>query len=202
MSTSRGGYHHGDLRAALLSAGLDLLREVGPADLSLRAAARRAGVSAMAPYRHFADKETLLAALAGEGFMRFGAALASATARAGGPGAALRAQGLAYVRFALAEPALFRLMFGPVIRHAPEGQETEGQGALRAAGESAFEQLRNAVAAAAPGRGPESSEVFAMACWSMVHGYACLVVDGKISWPEDLEGALEPMLRFLLPPAL
>jgi AcrR family transcriptional regulator len=200
VSTSRGGYHHGGLRAALIAAGLELLREVGPADLSLRAAARRAGVSAMAPYRHFADKEALLAALATEGFTRFGAALASATASAGEPGAALGAQGIAYVRFALSEPALFRLMFGPVIRHAPEGQETEGQGALRAAGEPAFEQLRRAVAAAAPGRTPDSAEAFAMACWSMVHGYACLVVDGKIPWPDDLDRVLEPMLGFLLPP--
>src|SRR5262245_57949686 len=104
-------YHHGNLKAELLAAASALLDEGGAGAVSLRAAARRAGVSATAPYRHFADKEVLLAAVAAEGFRAFGAAL---TAAASNP-TPLAAMGLAYVRFALAHRGLFRLMFGPGI---------------------------------------------------------------------------------------
>jgi AcrR family transcriptional regulator len=195
MSTFQRKYHHGDLRAALIEAGVALLREVGPASLSLRAAAREAGVSAMAPYRHFADKNDLLAAVAAHGFGLFGAALAAAAQARAEAGDALSAQGVAYVRFATAEPALFRLMFGPVI-----GGEA-GLEALKGAGAPAFEQLRAGVAAAMPGLEPERREDFVLACWSIVHGLSCLLVDGKIAPPEDLDGAVERMLRLLLPRA-
>lgn len=194
MSTSRERYHHGDLSAALIEAGVALLREVGPAALSLRAAARRAGVSAMAPYRHFADKDALLAALAAHGFQLFGAALANSAAARSAPGDALRAQGVAYVRFATTEPALFRLMFGPVI-----GGEA-GLEALKGAGAPAFEHLRAGVAAAMPGLEAQAREDFVLACWSIVHGLSCLLVDGKIPPMDDLDGAVERMLRLLLPP--
>jgi AcrR family transcriptional regulator len=194
MSASRERYHHGDLRAALIEAGLDLLREVGPAALSLRAAARKAGVSAMAPYRHFADKDDLLAAVAAHGFRLFGGALAGSSAAQAGANDALRAQGVAYVRFATAEPALFRLMFGPVI-----GGEA-GLEALKGAGAPAFDQLRAGVAAAMPGLEAQAREDFVLACWSIVHGLSCLLVDGKIPPLDDLDGAVERMLRLLLPP--
>jgi AcrR family transcriptional regulator len=194
MSTLRQRYHHGDLRAALIEAGLALLRDVGPAALSLRAAARKAGVSAMAPYRHFADKDDLLAAVASHGFRLFSVALADSMAGHAGADDALRAQGVAYVRFATTEPALFRLMFGPVI-----GGEV-GLEALRGAGAPAFEHLRAGVAAVMPGLEAQQQEDFVLACWSIVHGLSCLLVDGKIPPLDDLDGAVERMLRLLLPP--
>jgi len=111
MSTSnRSSYHHGALRPALIAAARALLDEGGPAAVGLREAARRVGVSPTATYRHFKDKDALLAALAVEGFREFGAALA-ASERAPEP---LSAMGAAYIDFALAKPGMFRLMFSPM----------------------------------------------------------------------------------------
>jgi AcrR family transcriptional regulator len=95
-------YHHGDLRSAVLAAAWRMLEKEGLAGLSVREAARRAGVSHSAPYRHFADREALLTALVAEGFGRLNAALEN---RAG------RDLGEAYVAFALEHPQRFRLMF-------------------------------------------------------------------------------------------
>jgi AcrR family transcriptional regulator len=108
-------YHHGDLRQALVRSALEILSESGVGGLSLRAAARRARVSAMAPYRHFADKEALLAAVAEYGFRELAAQLTAATATAADPRAGLAALGVAYVLFARDEPSLFKLIFGPTI---------------------------------------------------------------------------------------
>ena len=114
MSTSKSGekrYHHGDLRGALIASGLKALESCGEAELSLRGLARDAGVSPTAVYRHFPDKRALLGALANEGVVRLGAAQLAALAAAGGGAAGFAATGRAYVRFALDEPALFRLAF-------------------------------------------------------------------------------------------
>ena len=172
MSTST--YHHGDLRKALVEAALKILREVGPAELSLRAVSRQAGVSAMAPYRHFADKDALLAGVAALGFEMFALRLRQATAMGCNPRSALKAQGLAYVRFARDEPALFRLMFGPVIRG------TSAIETLATAGASAYAALQDAVAAYRPDAAPSARDDVTLACWAIVHGLACLIVDGNI----------------------
>ncbi len=103
-------YHHGDLRRSLIAGGLVLLEEKGAAALGLREIARLVGVSAAAPYRHFADRKALLEAVAAEGFRQFSEAMA--TAAEGRPeGEQLATMAFAYVRFALEQPALFRLMF-------------------------------------------------------------------------------------------
>lgn len=170
MSTYK--YHHGDLRHALVDAGLDLLRAEGPAGLTLRGVARAAGVSATAPYRHFADKDALLAGIAAEGFRRFGADLAAADASCTGMDA-LRAQGVAYVSFARREPALFRLMFG--------ADKPRGDKALAEVAPSAFEILHRRVIGLVPAN---LVEIAALSAWSMVHGLACLIIDGKISAPD------------------
>src|SRR5256885_13290570 len=99
-------YHHGHLREVLLQAAIQLIAEVGPAAFTLRETARRAGVSHNAPYRHFPDREALLAALAAEGFAMLGERLR------GKPG---REMGAAYVSFALEQPQRLRLMFGGVL---------------------------------------------------------------------------------------
>ena len=110
MSTSnctRKSYHHGDLEAALIRSAGKILEKEGLDALSLREVARQAGVSHNAPYRHFAEREALLAALAAKGFEMLAQAQQAAAAKGG-----LRAMGEAYVLFALEHPQRFRLMFG------------------------------------------------------------------------------------------
>ena len=109
-------YHHGDLRRALVAASLDVIAEVGPERFTLRDVARRLGVAASAPYRHFPDKDALLAAVAAECGERLGAAM-DAAATAGGADALerFRLAGIAYVRFAVENPAHFRVMNMPSI---------------------------------------------------------------------------------------
>ncbi|HET7198311.1 MAG TPA: TetR/AcrR family transcriptional regulator [Burkholderiales bacterium] len=152
-------YHHGDLRPALLRAAARVLEKEGPAALSLRSLARRAGVSHNAPYRHFADREALLAALAAEGYRMLGEALA---------GASGRAIGEAYLRFALAHPQRFRLMFGG---HLPMARHRE----LAAAAARPHQALVDAFRAE-PSIG--DAEQAAAAAWSLVHGLAHLLLDG------------------------
>lgn len=172
MSTA-GLRFHGGLRQVLLHAALGILAEHGVPGLTLREVARRAGVSSMAPYRHFAAKDALLAAVAEEGFRRLGQRLAD-TPHAD-PLADLAAQGAAYVRFACEEPALYRLMFGPFLRcFADHPGLREAMAAARAA-------LTRAVAAALPEADAATREDVALACWSLSHGLASLLVDGRLS---------------------
>src|SRR5215470_16788785 len=140
--SERRSYHHGDLRQALIRSALAILSEAGVAGLSLRAAARRARVSAMAPYRHFADKEGLLAAVAEYGFHELAGRLTAAAATAADPRAGLAALGVAYVLFACDQPSLFKLMFGPMI------EKKTGHPFLDEAGCACFNALRQAVEAA------------------------------------------------------
>ena len=107
---SRASYHHGDLRRALIANALELLETRAEGDVSLREVARVSGVSATAVYRHFPDKDALYAVLVAEGYERLADAQEAAAASCVDRAAAFRATGRAYVRFALANPALFRLM--------------------------------------------------------------------------------------------
>ncbi len=185
-SASKKTYHHGDLRDALIVAALEVLEEGGLAGLSLREAARRAGVSAMAPYRHFADKEALIAGVAAVGFQRFADLLRQADAK---PDAheALIAQGVAYVDFACARPALFRLMFGATSPNV--------KGDLALAGESAYAVLATRVASLAK---PAQAADWTLTCWSVVHGLAMLALDGKLDPRAESPTVLvERMLRLL-----
>ena len=162
-------YHHGDLRDALISAALAMLEEgIDPAALSLREAARRAGVSAMAPYRHFDDKAALLAAVATIGFERLAAALRTADAIMP-PTEALIQQGVAYVVFACANPDLFRLMFGV----APEPRRAEPA----AAGEAAYAIMADRVATLVP---KALAKPWALKCWATAHGLAALAIENLL----------------------
>src|SRR5215510_3991982 len=168
-------YHHGDLRRALVSSALEILSEHGVGELSLRAVARRAKVSAMAPYRHFADKEALLAAVAEHGFRQLTTRFSIAAAAAPDPRAALNALGVAYVMFACDEPSLFKLMFGPAIEQKPTHP------GLNEAGCACFEALRQAVKAVKFFDGDHQLKDVSLACWSLVHGLASLIVDGRLA---------------------
>jgi len=160
----RTGYHHGDLRTAILRAAEKIIEEQGVAKLSLREAARQAGVSHNAPYRHFADRDALLAALATDGFAQLGRALEAAGAQ--GP----RARGEAYLRFALERPQRFRLMFGGMLR-------IDTHPMLRAAAARTYQAL---VRAFEPVAGAQGAATAAAAAWSLVHGLAQLMLDGHL----------------------
>jgi len=149
--------------------------------LSLREAARRAGVSHNAPYRHFADRDALLAALAAEGFAQLGQALEAGGAQ--GP----RARGEAYVRYALEHPQRFRLMFSGLLR-------LDADPALRQAAAGTYAGL---VRAFEPLAGAHGAPVAAAAAWSLVHGLAQLLLDGHFA-PAQAERDLVAFVREVL----
>jgi AcrR family transcriptional regulator len=173
VSTSRQSqpYHHGELKPALLAAAAQLLDEGGAALISLREVARRAGVSHNAPYRHFADRDSLLAALAEDGFRELGRRM---DAEAGG----LAALGQCYVHFALEQPGRFALMFGA-------GLDKTRYSQLQQAALALYRRLARAVHETAPAREPE---VATLAAWSLVHGLAQLLLDRQLS--EAVQGGL------------
>ena len=173
-------YQHGDLRAALIQAGLKLLGEGGVRSLSLRAAAQLAGVSHAAPYRHFRDKDQLVAAIAEEGFRLLTAHMQAElrAAPAGGP-EGLRAIGWGYVSFARAHPGYFRTIFGGVVP-ADRGYLTPS---LQAAGDEAYQVLRTQIQAGVRDGWlrPGDPEEMSLAAWSLVHGLSMLMIDGQLS---------------------
>jgi AcrR family transcriptional regulator len=171
-------YHHGDLRAALLAAAEDDLTEKGIEAFSLRAVAKRAGVSHAAPAHHFGDVTGLLTALAAEGFRAFLSSMTARTTPDAEPATRLEAAGLGYIDFALARPALFRLIFSS---ERPDFSDP----ALGAAADAAYGHL---VALVAELGGTEPD---VLAIWSTVHGAADLMAGGRL---KTLDGA-PPALR-------
>jgi AcrR family transcriptional regulator len=162
-------YHHGDLRTALLQAASRMLENEGLESLALREVARRAGVSHNAPYRHFPQREALLAALAAEGFAQLGQAQQKAAAVGG-----LRGMGEAYVQFALEHPQRFRLMFGGQVQIAKHP-------ALREVAGRMFDRLSGALAERVPEA--EGARDSSIAAWALVHGLALLLLDDRIATP-------------------
>lgn len=156
-------YHHGDLRKALLEAASTLLDEAGVAAISLREVARRAGVSHNAPYRHFADRDALLAALAQEGFTTLIRRIEAV------PVTELGLRGECYIAYALERPGHFALMFGAQLdkRDHPE---------LQLVARELFDQLEASVSVLRP---DESTQTASLAAWSLVHGLSQLLLDGQ-----------------------
>ena len=191
-------YHHGDLRAALLAAGERELAEKGLEGFALRSVAKRAGVSHAAPAHHFGDSEGLLSALAAEGFRRFLAAQHAREAVAGPDRRdRLVAAGLGYVDFALANRALFRLMFS-------SARPNFGTEELRAAAGAAHRHLLDHAAGLRADRAAgDDGLADVTALWAMAHGLADLLQAGRILGeltPEDRESALRACLARALPP--
>lgn len=199
------GYHHGNLKEALVRAALELIAQKGPAGFTFAEAARWAGVSPAAPYRHFRDRDDLLANVALRGFEQFEIALARAWDD-GRPEAltALERMGKAYLAFARTEPAYYSAMFESGI---PPGSTPE----LRAAGDRAFAVLREAaerVCARAPVQGRPPALMVALHIWSISHGVASLFGRGDaaqrtlpMSAEELLEAGVLVYLRGLGIPA-
>jgi AcrR family transcriptional regulator len=178
MRTARKTYHHGDLPAALVQTARRLLADQGPGGLSLREVARRAGVSHQAPYRHFPDKEALLAALAARGFQMLARSVQRAIeAHPDDAVEQLVAAGAAYVEQGLREPALYRLMFG-----GEASRLTPHHAQLADDSQHAFGQLVGIIE-----RGQAAGEFrrgdavnLAEAAWCHVHGLTSLVIDGRL----------------------
>lgn len=171
MTASKSAYHHGDLPAALVRAAIEVLEESGEAELSLRAIARRVGVSAAAPYRHYADREALVSAVAAVGYRELAAQLAAAHPSPSTPDQ-LALVATAYVQFALERPALFRIMFGE-----PCDRDNDERVAATAA---VSQYVRGIVERSFPGA---DAEALTTAIWALVHGLAFLHLDGKLDAP-------------------
>jgi AcrR family transcriptional regulator len=168
-------YHHGNLRQALLEAARDLINEAGIEALTLRAVARRAGVTTGAPYHHFADKAALVSALARQSLEELDSRAAAALEVISEPAEQLRTLGVTYVLYAVDHPAEFRLMFRP------------DKGVPFAAADPTVEpvfrlliQVTDACRAAA-GISDDGRDAAAIGAWSLVHGMAALLIDGPLS---------------------
>ncbi|OXM45648.1 TetR/AcrR family transcriptional regulator [Amycolatopsis alba] len=188
MPQANASYHHGDLRDACIRAARDLLEETGDASLSLRAVARRAGVSATAPYRHFADRDALASAVAAEGYRELATKLAAAHPAPETPDD-LTEIAVAYVSFAIEHPALFKVMF---TEPCDPGDEE------RAAATAAINgYLRSIVGGVFPSADPDA---LSTAVWAVVHGLAFLQLDGKLdaTTPESAADRVRDAVRALL----
>jgi AcrR family transcriptional regulator len=192
------GYHHGNLKEALLRAALELIAQKGPAGFTFAEAARWAGVSPAAPYRHFRDRDELLASIALRGFSQFEAALARAW-DAGRPDVfiALDRLGKAYLGFARSEPAYYSAMFEAGIPLATNPE-------LREAGDRAFAVLREAaekLCAYTPARNRPPALMVALHIWAMSHGVASLFGRGdaaRRSLPMSPDELLEAQVLIYL----
>lgn len=176
---SEGSYHHGDLPTALLEAAERILERDGMQGLTLRAAAREAGVSHAAPTHHFGDLTGLLSELAAVGYRKFNAALAQARAAAPAPDASFDATGEAYVMFALKHPGLFQLMFRAerLDMQRPALQEAVMASFRNFAGAVATMRHENINTAALSL--PQAADM--VRTWSMVHGFAILAQHGRFN---------------------
>lgn len=195
IATRNKPYHHGNLAAALVDVAMVMVEQDGAAAVTVRAVAQRAGVTATALYRHYADKEALLTAVAARGF----AALVERfeQARPGRPAReALTALGMAYVDFAYNHPHLHGLMFGPRVPGADANSE------LSALAEQSFRLLVEATAACLGPQAPlQKTMSTAVALWSLVHGYATLRRDGQLAgMPSDLLPDPVEIISSLVPP--
>lgn len=195
----RGTYHHGDLRSQLIEATRQLVEEKGPDSFSVSEACRRAGVSTAAPYKHFKDKTEMLREVAAEGMLRQSSQMMEELIPlADGSRARIVALGRVYIRFAIAEPGVFRLMF------TWSGESAEDE-KLEKLGDSKFEVVQMEVAKC-HGR-TEIEEIDrekAFMLWSFVHGLAFLSIDGKLAddkMPRGLEPLLEEIASRIVPEA-
>jgi AcrR family transcriptional regulator len=167
-------YHHGDLRGALIRASLTLIAKHGIQGLALSDAAQLAGVSVAAPYRHFKDREALLAAIAAEGFVIFRDALARASlSNREDKIKRMVEMGVAYIDFALQHPAHFKVMWESGLSKAdyPEVHQTAYQ---------AYQLLEKAALDLLPAASPGRQQALVATAWSVVHGYATLTLEGEL----------------------
>lgn len=183
FGAGRRGYHHGRLKDALLEAARSLVAERGPSGFTLAEAAKRVGVTAAAPYRHFSDRAALMGELARRGFEQFGEALQRAWDDGRpDPITALRRMGEAYQDFAIREPGLYSAMFGNVQTLAEPGPgeaADKAQATLRLATEAVLRQH---------GAPTEGAPALALQIWALSHGVAMLAMAGHLGPRDGCEG--------------
>lgn len=176
----RNSYHHGNLRQALVDQAVQTIRTHGVEALTLRDVGTQLRVSRTALYRHFADKQALLAAVATEGFRTFRGALTTAWEGGGHGRAGFLAQGRAYIRFALDNPSHYRVMFGGhVAAHGGESElAREGEAAFRVLVDALVELQHQGLARAG------DPQALALFVWASVHGAAMLAIGGQLGHPQ------------------
>jgi AcrR family transcriptional regulator len=168
-------YHHGDLRRALVEQALHTIQADGVRGLTLRGVGQTLGVSRTALYRHFSDKAALLSEVAGEGFRTLRLETIDAWERGGRGWAGFEAMGAAYVRFAVANPAHYRVMFGGFVVGSPNADVArEGSGAFQALVDAIVWLQRERLMR------DEDPQQLARFVWAVVHGVAMLIIDGLL----------------------
>ncbi|MFA1626097.1 TetR/AcrR family transcriptional regulator [Rhizobium mongolense] len=200
-STETRPYHHGDLHRAIVGAALDVLSESQSTEFSLRELARRAGVSHNAPYKHFADKRELLAAVSAVGFELLAKQMTAATKELDSPRERLAAIARAYVSGGVNNPALYRLMFGGYLT----GQDNGRPAVERTAAENMKALLVDAISDGALGRlipntaaNTRKIDGAILIFWSQMHGLTLLLVDRLVGPNDKMEALTESVLQGML----
>jgi AcrR family transcriptional regulator len=181
-------YHHGDLRRSLIDEAARTIQDEGVAHLTLRAVGARLGVSRTALYRHFSDKQALLAAVGREGFVTLRAALAGAWEQHGRGRAGFDAMGIAYVRFSVDHPSHYRVMFGGFVESCAKDDDfvAAATAAFDVLVASIVEQQQTGIVR------PDDPQLLARFAWAAVHGAAMLAIDGQLRGVRTRGGA-EPL---------
>ncbi|MCY3610851.1 MAG: TetR/AcrR family transcriptional regulator [Gemmatimonadetes bacterium] len=195
MTLDGSAYHHGDLRAALLTEAAAMIDEEGTSSVTMRAIGRRLGVSRSAPYRHFEDKSALLVAVATAGFDHLRDRLEAVGAGAPGAGIErLRQFGEVYVRFALENPGHYRLMYGK------EAITRRDQPELRAVANGLFDELARVFQSYQRSGAikRQDPQLQAYVAWGAVHGLASLLIEGQILTDVDVDGLIRQTTSALL----
>jgi AcrR family transcriptional regulator len=179
-------YHHGDLRRSLIDEAARTIQDEGVAHLTLRTVGERLGVSRTALYRHFSDKQALLAAVGREGFVTLRAALTEAWDGGGRGRAGFEAMGIAYVRFAVDHPSHYRVMFGGFVESCAKDDD------FIAAATAAFDVLVASIVEQQEAGTVRSDDpqLVARFIWAAVHGTAMLAIDGQLRGVDEQGEAL------------
>ena len=191
----RKNYHHGDLKNALIKAGIQILSKEGLGGLSLRRVAKKAGVSHTAPYAHFADKQALIAAISTEGYHQLYEQLTAAVeTNHGNPQNLLVEVAWAYVQFALKDPELFKVMFSGVIEQEKDYPD------FREISQKNFQLLVGIVKTYQETGllSPEPLDLVAVRLWSLVHGFIMLLLEGQISHTLLDRMSIKTLLIFMI----
>jgi len=194
-------YHHGDLPRAIVAAALEILTETQSHEFSLRELARRAGVSHNAPYKHFADKQELLAAVSAAGFEALTKRMGVEAAKASSPRTQLMALLRAYIRYGVGNPALYRLMFGGYLSGPNDGRPAIERAAAETAKALLAGLIRNGALGKAIPDTPRNERKVAgaiLACWSLVHGLTQLIADGLVGPGKKSEELCETLVQGML----
>ena len=181
-----GQYHHGDLRRALIDQALRTIDRLGVEGLTLRSVGEALGVSRTALYRHFSNKQALVAAVAREGFRTLRLSLVDAWERNGRGRAGFEAMGEAYLEFAVAHPSHYRVMFGRFVESCARDPELieEATAAFQALVDALVDQQRDG------GVRKDDPQMLARFVWSLTHGIAMLVIDGQLRAADESGAAL------------